>query len=376
MIDVPDVLKRAAEKSGFVRTRYTANNIVLDMSKIAVMVCFGDLRSTFLLSSLLLKRYREEVKGSKYFILCGLPGYECLFPYVDEYWAVKDESVLKSLFSKAVGLENKSELSVLFERNLNYFFEDVSNSSDILPYYRNGLTQEFLDRFKHIKRSLPLIPSSNVLGRGFNESLSKAGSCVMVYPVVQTSEWNHGRREPLLTDARFWVGLCNMLIEDGITPVVYQNFFTHDISTSVEGIYLVEKDVSKVLAAMRATGCVLDVFSEISCLAMAARCPFVACGERSRYGELKEYELDGLCCEKKLPREYIFSSPTIIRSSNMDLWTVNLFAMIRARLGEFLPNIDRASLPTTSETTEIVPYSEVRRKKMKKIGTKFIKVRE
>ena len=45
---------------------------------------------------------------------------------------------------------------------------------------------------------------------------------------------------------------------------------------------------------MRMTGCVLDVFSGISKLALAARTPFIYVDDRARYVSLKEVELDDI----------------------------------------------------------------------------------
>ena len=79
MIDVNSFVKRAAEKSSFNRVRFQESNMPTNISNITVMPFFGDIRSTFILSSMLLHRYKEEKKGSKYFILCSWPGFESYF---------------------------------------------------------------------------------------------------------------------------------------------------------------------------------------------------------------------------------------------------------------------------------------------------------
>jgi hypothetical protein len=377
MNDVPSYLKRAADKIGFVRSRYDESRMPMHPQDICVMVFFGDMRSTFVLSSILLKRFREQVKGSKYFILCSWPGYDGLFPYVDEYWAIRDESVLDQFYRGSSGFHNLSEYEFSFRRSLNWFFEDVIDASSIEPYYNSGITHEFWERFKHIKRTLPSVPSIGIMGPGFiNEFKSKPGDKVVIYPVRFMQHWRNGNLTYLRCDRSFWKRLVERLVAENITPVVYQNFSTYDMSTNFANqcIYVAEKDVSKILGVMRHTGCVIDIFSGISRLAIAARTPFIACDERSRYVGLKEYEIDDLCCGKELPREYIFTFPTIINRGIEDLWEINFFDGIVAKLKSLLTDINRDALPSTSECTVVVPYENVRKRKVLRLGTKFIKI--
>ena len=85
---VADFLSRASDRNGFIRERFEERKIPTDHSSLIIMPFFGDLRSSCILSSLLLQRYREETKGSKYFIFASWPGFQGLYPYVDEYWAI------------------------------------------------------------------------------------------------------------------------------------------------------------------------------------------------------------------------------------------------------------------------------------------------
>jgi hypothetical protein len=140
-----------------------------------------------------------------------------------------------------------------------------------------------------------------------------------------------------------------------------------------ECIHFREPDLTKVLAAMRAVGCVLDVFSGISRLAIAARCPFLCVDERRRFSGMSEYEIDDLCAFQ-LPREYIYSFTTIIESGERAAWKSNLYDLITVKLNKFIPSLDRDTWPSTTECNLIVPYERVRQEKSKKLGTRFIKV--
>ena len=71
MITTVDVIKKAADQCGFKRIKYNNNDIPTDISNVTILLFFGDIKYTFLASSLLMKRFKEESKGSKYFILCS-----------------------------------------------------------------------------------------------------------------------------------------------------------------------------------------------------------------------------------------------------------------------------------------------------------------
>lgn len=377
MLNVIEILERAAERANLSRTRYIERDIPTTVSAVTLMPFFGDLRSTFMLSSFLLKRYKEVVKDSRYFILVSWPGHEGFFPYVDEYWTVQDESILPKLFSNAKGLRNESELITLMHRNLNYFFEDVVGFESLESYYDCGFTEKFFEDFETVRSFLPAVPSSTILGEGFNHKLASApGYKIFVYPVRNFETWHQGRLRTQKVRKEFWLHLIERLLKEGFVPVVYKNFLTYDISPDLANdcIHFWEPNILKVLAAVRATDCVLDIFSGVSKWALAARCPFLSCKERAIDSNLKDYELDDLC-SVGLPREYIFSFPTIIEGGDKRVWDDNLVNNIIVKLSSFVPRIDKNALPPTSEFDEIVPYENVRKRRMKKLGTKFIKLK-
>lgn len=375
MNSVADFLKRAAERNGFFRDRFDERNLPEDFSQICIMPFFGDYRSCVVLSTLLLHRYRQEFKGTKYFILASWPGLQGLFPYVDEYWSITDNAHLRQFYEKSVELVNKSDLSTIYTRNLNEFFRDVITVDEFSLLYNQGLTKRFFERFVDTKRFLPFVPSSTILGKDFNRDLSvKAGYKIFLHPSLFYKKWINGRSLNFPVAKEFWVELCEYLLEKGFHPVVWLNGLSHDISPDLAGkcIFIKETDVIRVLAAMRATGCVLDVFSDISRFAILARTPFVALDERCRYKNLKEYEIDDICGANF--SNYIFTFSTLINGYSKS-WSRDIFPTIVQRLEHILPNLNRENWPTTGESIELVNYKEkVRKLTLKKIGTHFIKV--
>lgn len=374
-MDTIEIIKKAAEKGALERIRYLESNVPTSMSNISVLPFFGDLRSTLILSAMLLKRYREEAKGSKYFILCSWPGYEGLFPYVDEYWTIKDKSLIKIMSSQTKDFGNDSETFVSVIRNLNHFFEDVLDPSIFNAYYDKGIKQEFWDKFKHVKRYFPSIPSVAIMGPDFSREVARRpGHKIFLEPSTHIRRF-HNKQESFAIPKEFWIQQVQAILNMGMVPVVYKTINSYDISDVFidKCVYVNEENILKVLGVMRFCDCVLDVFNGLSRLAIIARTPYVVCDERTRFNAYKEYELDDLF-SSNIPREYIFSFPTIIDLQNKGVWGYNILDIVANKLRLIVNDVDKNALPMTSETLDIVPYSVVRSKKNKKFGTKFIKV--
>ena len=377
MNSVNDFLKRSSERNGFTRDRFEERKLPTDYSDLVIMPFFGDLRSMTVMSSLLLQRYRQEVKNSKYFILASWPGFQGLFPYVDEYWSLNDEAILKRFYEQASGFENKADLTTIYRRNINEFFRDVIDYRDIEPFYKNGFTNEFFEKFKTMNCFLPFVPSSAILGKEFNRDLStKPGYKIFIHPSLFAKQWNMGQSKNVPAKKEFWVELVEMLIKNGFMPVIWQNYLSYDISQEFVGrcLFIRETNITNVLSVMRASNCVLDVFNNLSRLAILARSPFLAVDERSRYSNVKEYEIDYLCAGR-IPKDYIFTFSTIITEGNLYSWESDLFNTILNRLNKFLPELNRDELPGTAESTETVSYMKnVKVPKHKKMGMRFLKV--
>lgn len=375
MLSVIDFLKKTSSRNGFHRERYEERNIPTDFSNLTVFVFFGDLRSLFVLSSLLLNAYKDQHKSSKYFILCSWPGYQGLFPYIDEYWSIQDESQIKRFYEQAEGFKNKSDLGTMYFRNLNEFFTDVVDYRVILPYYEDGLKKDYIDSL--VQKFLPFVPSSSVLGKEFIKQInSKSGYKVFFSPTIYCKQWNNGRAKNIKAKREFWSVLTEKLLKNNIVPVIWQNHLTYDLSQDYANdcLFTNDLDITKILSAMRATGLVLDIFNNTSRLAIAARCPFLAIDERSRFNNLKEYEIDDIC-GKDLPKQYIFSFSTIISDGYAQNWQQDIHQNIINRLEEFIPSLDRDHWPVTSEILETVDYKEsVREIERKKFGTKLLKI--
>lgn len=375
MFSVSEILKRSCDKLNLKRIVFNDKKIPTSIENVIIFPFFGDMRSSFILSSLLLRRIKEELKPSKYFILLSWPGYESLYPYVDEYWTIEDDGALDKLRFQIDGFQNNSSYYTLLLRSLNEWFYEILNINDLTQYYDNGFKKDFFERFNNIKVSFPTINSSASLGMDFARHIGNKDLKVFIYPSREINSWKMGRAEKIMTDKEFWVILTKRLISEGYYPVIYRDLFCHDISLDVHDdcLHIWEKDLSKVLAAIRSTGFVIDFFSGISRLAICARTPFLCFDERNRYNNTKEYEIDDLCA-KDLLKDYIFSFPTIISGEDKNNWKNNLLDCCSAKLNKIFPILNRDLWPSTAESNKIVPYDFVRKNKNKKLGSRFIKI--
>jgi hypothetical protein len=370
MTQVNEFIKRAAVRSGFRREFFMEKNVPTALSNLMVVPFYGDMRSTFNLSSLLLKQYKEKNKDL-YVIMCSWPGFHDLFPYVDEYWTLDEESSAKTLALEANNLYNTSGLASEINRGL-LEVSNILSSNELRAWHNEGFTRKYWEDFKEVKRYLPEVPSSSKLSPQFiSEMERKPGKKIVVFPVTKMATWHRGQTVYMPVLRSFWDALIEMLLAEGYMPVVYQNWYTYDMSREFTDrcVYLVPRNVSDTLAAMRHVGLVLDVHSGISRLAIAARTPFIAVDERLRFLESGDYEVDDLCCQT--PRKYIFSFSTMLMTGGPSEWKDSLLDNILVTLKEFNPT-DSGNWGATHESYDSVSYDKVRERKAKRRGVTFI----
>ncbi len=377
MFNTLEILKKCSDKLDLKRIVYNDTKVPTSMDNVVIFVFFGDIRSSFILSSLLLRRIREETKGSKYFIVLSWPGHEYLYQFADEYWTLSNESDLEKISVGCDSFKNDSTQYSLLIRGLNEWFYDVMTYKDIDQFYNKGLRKEFFEKFKHVKLNFPSVLSSASLGVSFARTISSQDLKLFLYPSKTINIWKMGNVEKVKISKSFWIELTELLIKQNFFPIICKDLFTYDISPEInkDCLHLNNKDLSSVLSTMRSTGLVLDFFSGISSLAIMSRTPFISFEERNVYNHRKQYEIDDLCA-KDLYKEYIFTFGTIITSDDVANWRTNLFSLLGGKLNKMLPKLSKDKLPSTNELNEIVPYSVVRVNKSKKFGSRFIKIKK
>lgn len=370
MDNIVAFLKRAAERTGFNRDVFVEKNIPTTESNVIVMPFFGDMRATFMLSAFLLRPYKEL--KSKYLILCSWPGMQGAFPYVNEYWSIKDISATNALALAANNFYNTSNFYTTYKRNLITHFENVVTfEEDLKSYYDDDFTKKYWETFKEVKRFLPEIPSTTRLSPDFRTQMSrKSGDKVVIFPALNMRSWQNGGVELIRIPREFWVRVTERIISEGYVPVVYQNWFTYDLSPDFTDrcIYLVTQDVSLVLAAMRWAGKVLDIHSGISRLSLMARCPFVSVDERQRYVAQKDYEIDDLCTYAT--QQYVFAFSTMVLSGNVNDWSNSFLDSVISKLAKLK---DQTNEVSPIESYDAVSFDAIRERKKKRIGVRFIR---
>lgn len=368
LINIPSFLQRAAQQTGFDRERYVESNIPDEWSDIVILCFFGDFRSEAILSSLILHQYIKKYYKNKYFIVCSWQGHAGLFPYADEFWSLGDQLMLQDLHNNTDKFENTSLKYANIIKNLNKYFNLILEWDDLEQFYCNGLTKGYFDTFSDVVRFLPALPSPKI---DFNKELirrNKRG--IFLYPTKVIQKWNKSGFDVSI-GSEFWVKLIEGIINAGLTPVVYQNYSTHDVSSDFgdKCLYVTDNNVLSLMSIMRLTDCVVDVMSGISRLAMIARCPFLSVDERGRYVDSKEYEINDLCINGIYQYKYVFSFSSILNGGNYK----EMADLILYNLKEFLVGLSDKKI-SSSESYTIVPYDIVKEHKRKKFGIHFIKV--
>lgn len=370
MIDVADYIKRAAQRTGYKREFFVEKNLPTQPGRVLALPLYGDYRSTVMASTFLMRSLKEHL-SDRYLVVCTWPGMRHLFPSADEIWTLQDESAYKTLAPAANNLYNASNLAAELTRSLTEVL-DVITHRDLRQYYDNRFTKKYWDTFKEVSRFLPEVPSANISAAVRSQLDRKTGKKVIVYPVAKMYSWQR-KTISLPVPKEFWTATIKRLIKEGYEPIVYQNWFTYDMSRDFadDCTYLVTNNMADVLAAFRHVGLVLDVHSGISRLAALARCPFLAVTERVSFIEDRDYEFDDLCCVG-LPKQYIFSFSTMLMTGGETAWNDSLLDNVVQRLKDFVPAIDYSKLPSTNESYQAVSYDVVRNREARRMGVTFI----
>lgn len=373
MSSVASFLINASDRNGYTRERFQENKIPNDFSDVTIFPFFGDIRSLFLLSSFLLKPYKDRFKNSKYFILASWPGYESFFPYVDEYWSLNDFSQISSFYKGSDGFLNRSNLNAIYRRNINEFFRDVVDPAIFKNYYYNGFSNNFYSDFKDIKRFLPFISSSALLGDKFVTNLStSSGYKIFIYPLKFYERWDQGKVQRRELSENFWLDLVDFFLKNNIYPVIWQNNLSFDLSEQFENkcLFLKDNNMTKVCAAIRATGLSLNLFGPLSYLSLLSRTPYISFDERPKYFLQKDYEIDDLFPD--LQKEYLFNFSTILEGDYSGTWT-EVFKIIDSKIKKIYPSLIRDEFPTTGESYDVLDKKNIREIKSLKLGTRLLK---
>ncbi|MBD3280925.1 hypothetical protein GF389_05395 [Candidatus Dojkabacteria bacterium] len=376
MSEIAAFFDRAAQRTGFQREFYIENNLPTLSSNVVVVPMFGDFRTTFIMSSLLLHRFKKNLWNSKYLVVASWPGWRGLFPYAEEYWSPQDASLVHSLASHAHNFNNTSQAAPEISRGFLEAFANIRTFKDFKPYYDGvNFGSRFWEEFKEVRRYLPEISASNQIPSDVRTQIDRLeGKKIFLFPNRKMRSWQRGKLEILDVPREFWVHFIERLLGEGYSPVIYQNPFSFDISTTFADrcVYLAASQMSDVLSVMKYIGCTFDFFSGLSRLSISARTPFVVVDERERFVRQKEYEIDDLCC-KDLPKRYIFSFSALLLTGSPKEWDISFLNTVVANLNRFVDNIDPNMdwLPSR-ELDEVISYEGVRQYKSDRLGLKFI----
>jgi len=362
MSEVLDFINRVVERTHLKREMFADKRLPSSMRNLRIIPFFGDAKSEFVLSTMLLPR----LFPNDYVIVCSWPGHFGIYSGIGEFWSPQDDTALGDLARSVYGFGN-TKLN-MYERLLLRYFDNVTVPTDFASdYYWKGFTSKYFAELHDIEYVLPAIPSVNMAWT--NMHLSKNVS-VFLTPSKFIHSWEQGREKRRILDVSFWKEMIQSLLEREYQPVVAQDYGTYDLSPdfATDCLFISERNLLALLGVMRACDCVIDVFNGLSRYAMIARCPYLVCDERQRYFNSADYILDDLCGED-IPNTYLFSfAPAAEKSASL------LVEAILNRLTEFIPTLDRDAWPSTVDISKRLSYDKVRKREIQRIGARFITV--
>lgn len=377
-MNIINFLNDSAERIGFKREVFIDSKVPTDLNDFLFIPIFCDFKHSFIFSSMLLDHYINKVKNSKYTIVCSYPGFSTLFKNSNEYWSLSDFKFYKTLYENAIDFDNKSKIYTDLLRGFNENYRNVVNSNIFNNYYNIGFKESFWKDFKDLIINFPMIPSSAILGKDMLRFVNEnSGYKVFIFPSTHINSWNSGKCIKNQVKKEFYIELIKYLKKENVFPVVWNHALgfdlTNEFTNQVDCVFINEYDMSKVLSAMRLTGCVLDLFNNISWLSKLSRTPSLVFDERTRYFNTKDNELYDFT-KIETPSKIHFYFSNSISNGDVNSWNKDIFVNIKNNLLDFIPYLDRDSWTTTTEFNKHVFVDTVRKNKNKKLGTRFVKI--
>ena len=373
-LTVSDFLKITSRKLNFNREKYIEKNIPNNFDQITVLFHMGDLRNTFSLSSMILPKFRKELKSLRYFIVFGYAGFSSLFPYADEYWSFDKENFSR-VYNQSFGFENLSDLKTIYLRHLNENFREVIKSETFNDIYNHYFLKRYWEKNKSIRIILPQIINTLPTNDDFLNKISKFNSSkrIFIFPNKTMQIIRKGKLIHEEIKKEFWVNLIKILLKDNVDVICVKHPLTHDISADFINqdniLFFSETDMNQIMSYMRMAGCVFDYFSGISRLAIIARVPYILADERIRYFNYKEYEFEDVVGEN-LTGERFFIFADLTNANN------DLFSSIASNIISKIDKINKENnngLLSSEYIDRTSTYQNVRYYQSKKMGLKFLK---
>ncbi len=128
--------------------------------------------------------------------------------------------------------------------------------------------------------------------------------------------------------------------------------------------------MAQLMSVMRCIDCTIDLFSDISKIAILARTPFLLCTERSRYVDGRDGEILDISA-KNIEKQTVFTFPNVIETGNINSWFTNLIELILSKLDK-VP-FGKELLPGTELTLE-QDINQIKKNRVNRFGARFIKV--
>ncbi len=360
-IEVRDYISKVVARSSLIREKFVESKTPSSMNNLVVVPFFGDIRSEFIFSTMILNKWKELNKFS-YLVVCSWPGHNTLYPYADEYWTLHDATMLSNLVRGMNGLAN-SNVSFLEKILLRYLDNPqlmLPDDAQITRLYNNGISVQYLRESSAVLFTLPLIQSAAI---STTRMLLGDKKKLLIMPTLNIHTWRNRKQTTLSTSKDFWLNLINKLSSQ-YEIIVYENYCTHELGYKNT---ISDWNIMSLLSAMRNVDCVLDIFNQVSKYAYMARAPVFILDERQRYFGVRDYELDDLCGSYAAFRQYAFSFSPII-NGDQDF----IADIVLSKLPDFLNKLQTLPSLSPDELSINLSYASVRKHDAKKFGVRHI----
>lgn len=326
MIGSIEYLKKASQRTGYVRERYadsTAN------SESSVLVFFGDERARFILSSCLLPSRKTD------WIVCSREKEDFFFS-ANEYWSGGG-------LQHPIGFNPSSSVSqtCLFDR---YFANNVHDAGEFKAVNVSDFPEVHFPAVNKFTKFLP------------------QGKKVYVRTGRSTHLWFRGVEVRMALPEKFWETVCGKLKEAGFIPVCHRTPSDHDMSPLVTGCHhFYGLNGMETWGLMRACGMVADFSQNVCYTAVQARCPCVSLQDRQRYFGMGVNQLESVG-----ELDNFFSFPNLVEHGQ---WGGLIDGMVNRLKGKTWSEL--GPVPGGVVRLEKIPD-----KKIKKSMTRLIKVKK
>lgn len=317
-----EYIARYVAKVGLHREKLSTK-VVQDLRSVNIFIIFGELSQTVLFAKTV---YDYEVANDDcYNIVITWPGTRCFFSKADELWSLSSNQSFTELYSKSDGILNNSKFISILSRSLNEVFLTIKQAHEFSSFFKNFITDNFINKHKEIKVNLPsLVAKNNLPNFFFDKVINLPKKQLLLMPFTKSISFQYGKNNIINHYESLYVTLVKALLDNGYGIVCVSNDFTFDLSRSMDEknvLFLKEPDFQKIITMCYMIGTYFDYFGNSSFIGHLAQSDSFNVVERNTWFEAKKIqEYDVYNSGNKIKNYFSF-----LNFNNPDNHTLNTY---------------------------------------------------